>query len=884
MSSAKFDDGNKLMLKCQGGYIQSNSNNRTCEDPSTMESIKCPVDRNGQSLYTCFNMSGDQDVGCRSTCLHGHLQDFSRTLYNQDTAGAYPFYWEERGVELYENFGLSEDVRGGPGSYTYGSTDKNASDSSYGSYCSGSGIGGGTWPSCRNTCFTELGRKITLFGQVGFTCLEDWGSISQQSSSTTRTATGGFAIPSGYNTTYMNAHGNYYYVINFYKTAPNQGTDYIDQYDYFGNSGVIFKDANGRQYYFIYGIKPYIIDDGAKTYPTQAMLDYVLYDDSTRSLMISLKYFDTNASVIGIQCQKIPTATIIKPGNCTRLPGLDGIAYPAAAFPFPSNLNAQVFCDVGHSSLSNNLSTNANCYYSGVRSMYIPPHMKVTGFTHMEYVDQSLPWSSDYGSAKYNLVTKTGFKPFTYKDSPYKNGTFPSLGGVKANSPYDDSTSWDKYSAGAYTKGGAYTNPEIYNCSLAGIWVDVRRDNQFRSIYVPSQFYNDNFLYPEILLMPGIEQAQYFQANTTAKVPQTDPIQNVLQPDQLWTKEKNPYWDPSYSIELDMTKRPYDALPINPVVNAQATLAQIPSKIMPRMLSSVFGNVLSLPVKLHSKLNSFTATSFSGKPYIGQGRIKSFMPANGIMSIEWIYVIYRCAFSYQPGGLNNVVTYDPDSKNYVFGDNTNACGAECMLYRDPFYDGNTTSQTISASDIMMKTMCGAKTYMMAFAQYSDPTTNDCACVAALGYCPSQFNASSCGTSFVGQGQRYISDQNTDQNCDQVCSYCSTVTVQINMADQNSNLTDGVNSNNLGSTCAANPQCQGSSTTTQAGNGNTSGTTTPTSPTSAPDPPPKEDPDTDKKDVNKKKIVIIIFAIFMMVLIAIILFAAGVKYYGRHNQG
>lgn len=880
MSTPKSDDGNKLMLKCQGGYIQSNSNNRTCEDPNTLESITCPADRKGQSIYTCFNMSGDQDIGCRSTCLHGHPQDFSRTLYNQDMAGAYPLFWEERGVELYENFGLSEEVRGGPGSYTY-SDDKNASDTSYGSYCTGSGVGGGKWPSCRNTCFTELGRKLTLFGQVGFTCLEDWGVISQQPGTTTRTTTGGFVIPSGYNSAYMNSHGNYYYVINFYRTAPNQGTDYVDQYDYFGNSGVVFKDANKKQYYFIYGMRPFIVDNGAKTNPTSDMLDYVIYDDSTRSLMISLKYFDVDASVIGIQCQSIPTASTIKPGNCTRLPGLDGIAYPAAAFPFPSNLNAQVFCDVSYSSYTNSLSPHPNCYYSGVRSMYVPPHMKVTGFTHMEYVDQSMTWSSDYGSAKYNLVSKTGFKPFTYKDSPYKNGTFPSLGGVKANSPYDDSTSWDKYSAGSYTKGGAYTNPEIYNCSLNGIWVDVRRDDQFRSIYVPNNFYNGNFVYPEIFLMPGIEKAQNFQANTTAKIPQKDPIQLILQPNILWT-DQNPYWNSSYSIELDMSKQPYDALPTNPVISTQAILAQIPSKIMPRPLSKIFGEVLSLPVKINSKINSFAATSFSGKPYVGQGRIKSFMPANGIMSIEWIYVVYRCAYSYQPGGINNVVTYNSDTQQYAFGDNTNACGAECMLYRDPFYDGNNSAQTVSASDIMMKTICGAKTYMMAFAQYSDPTTNDCACVAAVGYCPSQFNKSSCDPSFVGQGQRYISDQNTDQNCDSVCSYCSTVTVQINMADQNSNLNDGVNSNNIGSTCASNPQCEGSTTTDQNGDGNTTGTDpTPPAPPISPD-PPKSGTSDDSTPVDKKKIFGYLTVIIAIILVIIVVVLAAVKFYKKRS--
>lgn len=862
MSSPKNDDGNRLMLKCSGSYIRSSADNqRTCESPEVMESITCPVDRAGNSIYTCFNMSGDQDIACRNTCLHGHLQDFSRTLWNPDVAGAYPLYWEERGVELYENFGLSEVVRDGAGSYTYGSTDKNASNASYGSYCDRNSIGAGTWPSCKNTCHTELGRKLTLFGQLGFTIIEDWNDYSQVAAD--YTVTGGFVLPSQYTHDFAASAGRRFYLINYYRTAPNLTSDYVDQYDYFGNSGVIFKDADDIQYYFIYGQDPFIINNGARSSPTSTQLGYLMYDSDRRALLINVKYFNENASYVGIRCGKIPQAILIKPNNCQTSPNMDQIDLPALAFPFPSNLNAQVFCDVSYSSFSNRLSPNPNCYYSGVRSMYIPPHMKVTGFSHMKYVDQSKNWTSDYGAVKYQFASETGFKPFTYKDSPYKNGTFPSLGGVKANSPYDDSTSQDQYSSDTWVKGGAYTNPPIYNCSLAGIWVDVRRDGEFRSIYVPDRFYNSNYVYPEIFLMPGIENAARFQADTTSTIRTLDPIQSILNPEDLWT-DLNPYWTSKYQIEFDRSKNPYDALPVSAVVASQAKIIETAVRLTPKLdatrkLARIIGNFAQTPIRIRKNL-SLTAVTYTDKPYVGQGRIKTFAPVNGIMSIEWIYVIYRCAFSYQPG-QSNTITYD--SGTYTFGDNTSRCGAECALYRDPYYTANPSAQNISAADMMMKTICGMKTYSMAYGQFSNPTSNDCACVSSAGYCPNMYNPN-CSAYYTGQDQHYVSDQIVDEVCQTPCTYCNTVVVQINMADHNSNLDDGVNSNELGPTCAANTQCTQSSDTDQYDDPGDGTSTT----TQNPDPPP--DPPAATTD-DKKNWMMLVAIIIVLLLIAVIVF-------------
>lgn len=881
MSNPKTDDGNRLMNKCYGNYLCSSSQTQhTCENPEVLEPIQCPVDRNGQPIYTCFNMSGDQDVTCQSTCLHGHPQDFSRTLYNKQMAGPYPLYWEERGVELYENFGLSEVVRGGTGSYTTG-PDKNETDYQYGSYCSGSGENGGKWPNCRNTCYTQLGRKLTLFGQVGIRMFEDWSGLS-----VTDDPGGGFVLPSGYGSTFMASSGNYHYLVNFYRTAPNQTSDYVDQYDYFGNSGVVFKDANGKQYYFLYGIDPFIMNNGDKSYPTTQMLSHLLYDPSNRSLLVSIKYFNENANVVGLLCDAIPEVVVQKPGNCTRLSNDDGMNSPAIPFPFPGNLNAQIYCDVGYATNNHRLSTAPNCYYSGTRSMYVPPHMKVTGFQHMEYANQNKTWSSDYGAVQYNLVTKTGFKPFTYLDSPYKNGTFPSLGGVKANSPYDESTSGDQYSAGVVSKGGSYTNPVIYNCSLAGIWVDVRRDGQFRAKYIPSKYYNSNYLFPEMFLVPGVENAATFQSNTTSTFHVTDPIQSIIDPAQLWSAS-NPYWQSSQIVELDLTKSVYDALPVPVAVTTQSMIAELPRrfihpsdvnlrKIMKVVseVANMAGKGLELPIKMHNRAMQLNAISYSGKPYIGTGRIKSFVPINGVMSIEWLYVIYRCAFSYQPEQVNSI-TYNSDTKNYAFTDNTSVCGAECMLYRDPFYNNNPGAQTVSASDMMMKTICGMKTYTMAYAQYSIPTANDCACVAAEGYCPSLYN-SNCSPSYTGQDQHYISDQASNENCDGTCGYCKTTVVQINLSQQNSNLTDGVNSNTLGPSCTSSSTCTFDSTgdtTSQTGSGTSGTPPTVTTPPTDPAPPPPPDTTSDKKNWD-----MVIFFVIMLILIIVVVIIVVVWYF------
>lgn len=881
MSSPIQDDGRRLMMKCSGNYISSAAN-KSCEDPSVLESITCPVNRAGDSLYTCFNMAGDQSTFCRNTCLHGYPQDYQRTLYNQDTGGAYPLYWEERGVELYENFGLSEVTRGGAGSYTFGyGTDRNSSDSAYGSYCSASGDNGGKWPNCRNSCITELGRKITLFGQIGFTTFEDWGEYSQYNN---KNVTGGFRLPDAYNYSYMQQHGNYYYLVNFYKTAANQTADYIDQYEYFGNSGIVFKDANGNQFYFIYGMDPFIMNNGAKSVPSQAALDQLLYDPTNRSLLINIKYFDENASVVGLICRAIPQATIIKPGNCSRSPNMDGIDQPAIPYPFPGNLNAQIYCDMSHSAYSYSLSTTPNCYYSGTRSMYIPPHMKVTGFTHMEYQDQNKTWSSDYGSVEYSLVSKTGFRPFTYQDSPFHNGVFPSLGGSTANSPYDTYTG-EQYSPSSQPKGGAYTNPTIFNCSLAGIWVDVRRDAQFRAIYVPDKFYNENYLFPEIFLVPGVEKASRFQTDTTATIKKMDDMQYITDPAKLWS-DSNPYWQLSQVVELDPTKSPYDALPVPSGATTQSLIASIPLKLGKQfrdipVIGTVIDRVsagLAMPIRLRSRFDQLGVVNFSDKPYTGTGRIRSFVPINGIMSIEWTYVVYRCAFSYQPGQTNRI-TYDSESKLYTFGDNTNACGAECMLYRDPYYASNLSSQNVSASDMMMKTVCGMKTYTMAYAQFSNATANDCACVSAAGFCPSLYN-SNCMASYSGQDQHYTSDQTTDQQCPGTCGYCSTTVVQINMANQNGNLDDPVNSANLGN------QCTASTCTYSDGQPMSQDPTNQTDPP-VPDQPPSggdsggddgQKDDTKDKKINWNEIIPIILLIIVLIVVLLVCAGAGYWYF------
>lgn len=788
-----------------------------------------PMDRAGNPIYGAVNMSGNHDTGCRFIPVYGHPQDYSRRLINQDY-GTTLLGWEERGVELYENFGMSTDKFSKPGNYGQVGPENDVETSGdvgnvyYATKCpknTATDIGTGTY--CQNRCITELGRKLTLFGQMGF-CFFDANTATAQPYDkqgpgvnyvTQIVYPNGLlfnlsARPAGFTP----SPGGKGYIFNF----RNQVNQPSDRYDYFGNSGVLVRDANGVQFGFFQGVQPFIIRNGSKTFVSQDQLTkYTLNDSSNNSFYVDIQYFtdQTITDVVGLNSDGI-TASIGHTGDCSSGGNttLDNLSQPAVAIPFPGNWYSQLFCATGKTDATG-FTNFANCNYSGFRSMYIPPHMRVEGFSTLEYVGNNQTWSSQTGTQVYQIVSHTLSTPFMYDDSPYSNGTFPSLAGPTANSPLE--------STARYTSG-SYFNPPIHNCSLFAIFVGVRRDIDFYNRYV-SYGYSNSRLLPEIFLIPGIEQSNTFITSLTTTPPEPNELQKITDPRDFWSTN-NPYWDGKSTVQLNLQKQPYDVFPVSASTQTVAATASLSDKIINLVVTNNFTKN-----KLNKYLNPVKSKMMKASLFAnpsGGGRIVAFKPINGIMSIEWLYVVYRCAFAYSPKVSNSLI-YDTTTGQYQCNDNNSSCFRECMLFRDPYYISNPTNASIS--DTFMKTYCFMKNLSLCYTKYSNPASNDCSCTSAMAYCPAKFNTT-CDPSKSGDGNIYVPDGTIEQGdtCGSVCSYCKIVNLQLNIQDGqiSSAPNDNIKNNN---TCSGNSSCieqtsdQNNQSTDTSGTGGGSGSGT-----------------------------------------------------------
>lgn len=906
----KYDDGSKLMGKClqanqrvasgisntvlstQLGVINPPGDGSGPCGTAQLCNIFPPdgstLDRNGHPIYTTFNMSGDQDLFCRSTPLHGHPQDFSRTLYNSDVAGVtkaevqqmykitFPngYCWEERGVELYENFGLDTTVRTGGGSYGAEGSNKATIDGQN-TYACPANSG---YPTCRNECITELGRKVTLFGQTAFAYyssnvvanMKNWFNLPKW---LIDNPTGIITYPTAVPTMFDDSQVSI--VLNFFAPRPSFPVP-SQQYNYFGNSGAIIRDALGNQWFFIFGM-PLLVSYMTKNGPgvlqkvpqsslyhadvnTGFNVPNIIYDATNRSMVITAWYFSGGIipSITGLTVTGIQTPNTFN-GAQPGVSYLSDMVNLASAYPVPGNTYLGVTTSYATNDPSwwsapvsgnNNIVGNkvdsgyVNCYYTGFRSMYIPPHMEVTCFVNATYS----PTSGTYGT-----TINADMTPVTYDMSPYSNGTFPSLGSndpngpMPQNTPYHNTTNecYNCVSAPGITPQKAgYFSPSPGNCALHAVWVDVRRDSEFFSRYVTSTI-TSQFI-PEIFLIPGIATAQdfpqYFKdaGGDVSKLPQ---FQRIPSPQNYWipldgsTGSGNPYCKKAGLVVIDPSKTPYNALPVaaqtaavsgtmdlmmKPVHSLTKKLTGQRSKLMDKLKNGAV-TLVSFPQKL-SQINFEnmpmqqdgaisrgvvprqdgamilatgtvsgdgtwsgtvpTNVPWGAKPYVGTGRIKSFMPMNWVMSLEWLYVLYRCVYNYIPNG-NNAIAFNKTTGQYTCA--SGGCGQECMLFRDPYYNyyGGGDTSSISASDTFMNTYCSIKNYSLAYLPYVNVLTNDCSCTSAPGMCPVKYNAS-CNVTGTSN-KAYISDQGINVansgTCDE-CGYCQMINVQIDINNKN----------------------------------------------------------------------------------------------------
>lgn len=815
-------------------YENINGKYTSCFDPSTVNAnISCNKDRNGNTIYACFPPVGEQLQNCHSSCLNGHQQDINFGLNNGSIVSELPI--AERGVELYENYGLDTNVRTDSGNYGIGY----ANSGRYGLV----------------QCMTELGRKITLFGNIDLHV-----SVVRTSPSATY----------GTDTVRAFSLNDIIYEITVY-------TNYNgSKYNYFGNHGITF-NSNGRTINMIHGK----IDINAPYVATSSTSTSITYYFSNYGLLSSFynqvngypenNKITTNASAFDSGCTKdIDRNTaghawfygdVDNGSPKTSVMALFPVSYLSGYF----NDNNQNTAPTGRSYNCGNTWDSAgptnypyNCYASGTKSMYIPPHMAVT---NISYIPMSYDENEELVIGGTEVETNT---TVLSEHSMYSNGVFPAFGSTTRPAGSNSCTN----NRNAVIK--------IPPGSMNGIKVRVRQDDTFYNKYISSA--DDQFA-PEILLIPGIGKASGFPATMKAGNLVRgigDPLQLMRDPNQYWSTA-NPNWNESMGrVVINTSYRPGQVI-------ASATDAPVPGRYNVNWDPKQSGNVTC------TKPTSFTSVS-SGiygylttlvKPLVqsasislyaddvntdGLYRITSFDVISGVYSIEWLYVLWYCAMkgrSMVQWDSTNKKYYTPGCQSNNDTTNPNSCGWECMLYRDDYYYQNAGSGT-PRSDVMMAAYCGMRNISLIYSPWQtyNIATNECSCSTTKAYCPTQFNPSLCSKDPT-KTQTYVSaDQTQSCNNSFICSYCNVVTDQIIVAAQAACVNDSDNSATVfGDVCGGSTNCN---ITINTG-GNTSGTTNTGGNTGS----------DDGDDTSKSTNVNISIIILLLIIVVVIAFAAVV---------
>lgn len=838
-------------------YIVGDGNQFTgCYDPSGIEgSATCSKDRAGNPIYACFPGS-DQIANCRSSCLNGHPQDPNFKLNDSNINGELPI--AERGVELYENYGLDTSIR---------------SDS-------------GLYGQNRDvfSCIGDFGRKVSLFGCITF-------STNVYSSK---------ANSAGLNSVWVGdvkkislANPDIYYTIDIDSSIIGS------RYQYFGNNGVVFY-YGGKSYPYIIGQIESLPEVGISHSTGSSSVRYYI---SSTLLMRRLMKLGNNT--ITPESLRIVDGDVTKPltypytdSSCS---GWNFTTGPSGAAIFPASWADIYYFDPSDkdnsafncaSGTTNGLSSKPGCYGSGVKSVYIPPHMEITNYRYfrIDYDQDDDLIGSDYGQPQAAYIYEMS-KTIRSEDSLYRNGVFPAIG---SNSLPTGSTA-------------VSTNRNsIFNCApgtLQRVTVRVRQDDTFYNKYVKPA--NSKFA-PEVFLIPGISNADSFPGQLTpngVKQRMGNPIQLITKPSDFWTSE-NPNWsegDPV--VELNENFNPGDVLygpldhppaanakPYNHIFKDEDDDGDVTTscKAVPGSTGESFKVVPGLKTKLLKKVASVMAADKAMADLIGakinfaavsaaraigfnveqptpggKYRIKRFDPINGVYSIEWLYVIYYCAMNGR-----NLVRYNSETQQYETpnckpsADNT--CGLECLLYRDDYTYANYKLVPESPCDTAMKAYCGMRNLSAVYGTWQELTsvfTNDCSCISQQSFCPSQFN-SAC-TMDASNKTRYVYPYMQDCKGAAICNYCS-VTVNEVLLSLDSCINDSDNVvKNFGTICG-NAEC------TYVINDGSDGSGQPVVDDGDPVGNPPDDPPADAPSSSGLSFMLIIF-----ILIIVALLVAGV---------
>lgn len=818
----------------------------TCYDPSVddINMKPCPKDLAGNSQYACFPALGDQIPNCRSTCLYGHPQSNERTLHESRTLSGMPIM--ERGVELYENFALDETLRTDSGRY-------------------GEKYQG---------CISDLGRRVSLYGNIKFTVTK-------------------YEYIAGFAGDYSPNYGipeptAVVYMIDVYnQTAQFMG---VNSYQYFGNYGVVFH-YNGQQIPFI------VSSDGNYdlTYPNGYVVSkkYVTNSDYSYYSYIILDYyanpnhFDyyTDNYAGNVFAGNITQPIYDDKTSCNNLFNVSAPLFPYSYMIFSDD--HPYTCDPGHKG-SNPTPRPLDCSASGVKSIYIPPHMAITNVTYFNTKSSS-------SSTKISGTFKS-------EDSKYLNGTFHAVGLDTINSDHDDSFS-NKYvnarNATIKIPAGAFKSLFCY----------VRQDDAFYNKCVKPYL---NQFAPEIFLIPGVEYANTFIYNSTVEnlmSKSLDPLQMIKKAQDFWDPAKNPYCDGSNYVAInsgyfpgETVYRPSDSPPIEStrfqrlpgVIKYDPVTGTVTCNPTTQSAKKSTPSFITDPLKKLEAIgkSSWQAIDAFSRKYLNLNvetvdpyyRIQYFTPYNGIYSIEWLYVLFNCAVT----GRKNISVKD---NMYVFPNDcskTNTCQKECMYFRDPSKynctDVQNNAVTTSAADDFMQIYCGMRSLSAVYLNWQQGTSKDsnmCSCYSSGNTCESTNAGQSCDKSSANINT-YAPASVCVCGGTAVCTNCNLTIFQLSLALSlgcyNSADNSGSNNADVSGACPETSQCIGN-LTINAGDDTEEDTEDDTK-EDPDDPDDPKDPKDDTTTSSASPAILVVIFIIIAIIIAVIF---GVYYYKKHKK-
>jgi hypothetical protein len=819
-------------------YQSVNGQYTTCYNPEGIDSGNCPRDRTDKPIYACFPGS-EQISNCRSSCLSGHNQDPNFKLNNPFSDAEIPI--AERGVELYENYGLDLNIRSDSGLY--------GSDRSIFS------------------CIGDLGRKVSLFGNIDFAI-----NINSNASKTVGTKKQ-ILLP-----------GNDVYYIITVNYFGSESSD-ITRYQYFGNNGVVFH-YGGNDYAYIVGQMDNLPEVGIEIFNNFPQVVRISYYISSTLMMRRVLGVSSTATMTASSLNVVDgdiNTPLVPRYNDAGCQSFNYVTTPSAAALFPPPWTDPWYMDPDIENSAWNCAGGktgsgpqslAGCYGSGVKSIYIPPHMAITSVSMYKIMYDSK------GRITGSYFPSTESKLYTYEDSHYHNGTFPAIG----------SRTLPVNSTGVPTGRNSVFDMEAG--TIYAVSVTVRQDDAFYNKYVKPVV---GTFAPEIFLIPGISKGINFpgQFNPQGFANKLgDPIQEMQFAQDLWSSA-NPYWNGGKVI-IDPKFNPGDVI-FGPGDNPPLAGSKPHNRIFRKgngglqcdqskkgdgsiidKITKKIGDVIAADKAMIDLWSSkFTAMGYSISALTGQTeiplpvgkyRIKRFSVINGVFSVEWLYVLYYCAMNGR-----NMVQYDPGSNSYVTANcsptSTNSCGLECLLFRDDYTYKNPGS-IASPADTAMSAYCGMRNLSYIYGTWQEKAslfTNECSCISQQNFCPVEFNGA-CSAD-PSNTNRYITSAMQTCAGAAICNYCS---VSVNQILNEINTCGGGNSNvvkNFGTVCG-NAECTYNITVP----GDPSDPDAPTTPVVDPGEPvgggePSEEPSVPKS--HNFIIIVVLLLILVAVVIAIV---------------